>query len=141
MLLVVAAALGALLVGCDLLGGVSIDQRVTNLETSLNGDRVDFYTNFNESVTSDYNALKDPSSTIDILMPKLGTGDTPYTLSVTDETDPASGVIVRVTGGPASYGAPKNLKLVMESTGFPDDYLVNSLAMDNNDSNYTVWYN
>jgi hypothetical protein len=140
LFILVALAMAGMFVGCDLLGFVSIDQRVTDFQDSLNAaDRSTLYTNFHPTLTSDYAALKDPTTTINQLMPPLGTGDTTYTLTVADETDPATGVIVNVTGGPASYGAPKHLKLVMDVTG-TGDYRIVSLAMDNNDSVYTVYY-
>ena len=136
----VAVALAGVLAGCDMLGFVSVEQRVTDFQTSLNAaDRSTLYLNFNPDKTGDFNALKDPTTTIDVPMPPLGTGDTAYTLTITDKTDPMAGVIVNVTGGPATFFAPKHLKLVMETTGI-GDYRIDSFAMDNNDSNYTVYY-
>jgi hypothetical protein len=138
--LLVVLAMAGVLVGCDILGFVSIDQRVTDFQDSLNAaDRTSLYLNFHPDQTADYAALKDPTTTIDVLMPRLGTGDTAYTLTVADESDAAAGVIVKVTGGPATYGAPKHLKLVMATTGTAD-YRIVSLAQDNNDSVYTVIY-
>jgi hypothetical protein len=140
LFLLVVLAMAGVLVGCDILGFVSIDQRVADFQVSLNAaDRSSLYTNFHPDQTADYAALKDPPKTIDAVMPPLASGDTAYTLAVTDESDAATGVIVKVTGGPALYGAPKNLKLVMATTG-TGDYRIVSLAQDNNDSVYTVYF-
>ncbi len=130
--LLAAAALSGALVGCDLLGMVSIDQRITDFQTSLNGDRTTLYENFHPTLTSDYNALKDPTTTIDPLIPVLGTGDTPYSLSITDQGSPSTGVMVTISGGGSGWG-PKYLKLVMETTG-TSDYRIVSLEIEGTNS-------
>ncbi|MGA2975411.1 MAG: hypothetical protein ABSF77_08900 [Spirochaetia bacterium] len=125
------------LISCSFLGMVSIDDRIAQFQTDLNSaTRSTIYEDFHPTKTSDYNALKDPV-TIEAVFPPLGISDTAYSLTVTDESNPATGVIVTVTGGPASFNAPKHLKLVMDTTGV-SDYRIVSLAIDNDDNNYTV---
>jgi len=128
-LLAIVAALAGILVGCDLLGFVSPSARVSEFESALNSaTRAAAYQNFHPDKTSDYSALKDPVPTLDPIFPRLGTGDAAYSLTVTDDASPSSGVFVTVTGGPAGFGAPKYLKLVMETVGTGDNRIV-SLEM------------
>ena len=119
------------LAGCSFLNMVSIDERITSFQSDLNSaTRATLYEDFNPDLTADYNALKDPTTTIDPLIPVLGTGDAPYTLTVTDKSSPSTGVFVTIDGGPAGFGAPKYLKLVMETTGLAD-YRIVSLELSN----------
>jgi hypothetical protein len=132
----VAIILGFALVSCSDLGVVSITDRLTTFQTDLNAaDRTSIYLNFHPTSTMDYDALKDPTTTIDPLFPVLGTTDTVYTLTIDDQANPATGVLVTVTGGPAGFGAPKYLKLVMDTTGVAD-YRIVSLSMSTVTSTY-----
>jgi hypothetical protein len=126
LLIGVAAILGGL-AGCSLFGIVSIEDRLATFQTDLNSaTRTVIYQNFHPTRTSDYSALKDPMTTIDVVIPALGTNPA-YSLSVTDKSDPANGVKVTITGGPAGFG-PQYLNLVMDVTG-TSDYRILSLEL------------
>lgn len=128
----IAAILAAVIVGCSVAGAtVSVTQRITDFQSDLNSSgRTTIYEDFHPTMTSDYNALKDPTTTIDSVIPPLGTSDPAYVLTVTDDTYPATGVFVTITGGPVTFGAPQYLKLVMAVTGTAD-YRIVSLALSN----------
>lgn len=116
VILVLAAAVA--LAGCELLGFVSVDQRIGHFQDALNNtDRSGAYMNFHPDKTSDYNNLKNPSFVID---PTFPTGNIPYSLSVTSESDP-SNVMVTVTG---SGFATLYLNLNMQTTGLGDNRIV-----------------
>jgi hypothetical protein len=124
-IVVAGTLLAVLLAGCSLLGFVSIDERMAQFQDDLNSvDRLTLYNNFHPDLTADYAALKVPSLTIDTLIPLRATTDPLYALAVTDQASPSTGVLVTITGGPASYGAPKYLKLVMETSGIGDYRIV-----------------
>jgi hypothetical protein len=127
----------AAVVSCSLLG-MSITDRVGSFQTDLNSaDRSSIYTNFDSANTSDYNALKSASTIIDQIFPVLGTGDTPYALAITNESNPSTGVLVTVTGGPALFGGTHHLKLVMDnSTSLLGDWQIVTLSMDNGSGVY-----
>ena len=130
-----AAAVAVIAVGflatCDLFTSpVSIDQRIADFQSDLNNAvRTSAYNDFHPTMTADYNALKD-GSTINTLFPVVN-GGTTYTLTVTDESSPSTGVMVTVSGGPNTFnsGSPKYLKLVMAVTGTAD-YRIVSLEME-----------
>jgi hypothetical protein len=133
-------ALSGVLVGCELLGFVSIDLRVTDFESALNAaNRSTLYENFHPTLTNDFQALKNTALTIDVPMPPLVGADASYVLTIDNKADPATGVLVTVTGGPAGFSAPKHLKLVMDTTGIAD-YRIVSLALDDGAYAYTVLY-
>jgi len=127
LLLAGAAAILVALASCSLLGIVSIDDRLANFQTDLNSaTRSTIYQDFHPTKTSDYNALKSPILTIDVVIPAVGSNPA-YSLQVTDKSDPASGVKATITGGPAGFG-PQYLNLVMDVTG-TSDYRIVSLEL------------
>ncbi len=130
VLLGIAVLLTAGVVGCSLFGIVSISDRVAQFQSDLNtADRANIYQNF-LSTMSDYAALKDPTTTINTVYPLVGSG-TGYALSVIDQTNPSSGVIVEITAGPAGYSPsyPRYMKLVMTASGLNN--LISALYQDN----------
>ena len=127
---IVIAAAGAL-AGCELLGFVSIDQRIGHFQDALNTtDRSTAYENFHPDKCSDYNALKNPSFVINSAFP---TSSITYSLSVTSESD-SSAVLVTVTG---SAGFLLYLRLNMQTTGIGDNRIV-SMDTSPNGSSWTV---
>ena len=130
IVLAVVVLLAGVLVGCDFIAPVSIDQRITDFQADLNKTtRTSAYLNFHPTLTKAYDALKD-GSTITTLFPLPdGTGSS-YVLTVTDESAPGTtGVLVTVTGGPTSYLGTHHLILVMETTAI-SDYRIVSLSTD-----------
>ncbi len=134
VLVVVVAAVTGLLAGCDLLG-VTIDQRVTAFTTDLNSTtRTSAYLNFHPTLTASYDALKDGVTITNLFPVPDGTGSA-YDLQITDKSNPSTGVLVTVTGGPTSYGGTHHLILVMATTG-TSDWRIVSLSMDNGSGTY-----
>jgi hypothetical protein len=129
VLLVGVAAVIAALASCSLFGIVSIDNRITDFQNDLNSStRAAIFQDFHPTKTSDYSALKDPKTTIDPLIPPVGTSPN-YVLTVTDETSPSTGVLVTITGGSAgAFPTPQYLNLVMDVTG-SSDYRIVSLEL------------
>jgi len=118
LLAAVIAGMATLLTGCELLGFVSIDQRIGHFQDALNNtDRSSAYQNFHPDKCSDYNNLKNP---IFVINPTWPTGNVPYSLSVTSESD-SSAVLVTVTGN--GY-ATLYLRLNMQTTGLGDNRIV-----------------
>jgi hypothetical protein len=118
-LVIATLGLGAVLVSCELLGFVSIDQRIGHFQDALNNtDRSGAYMNFHPDKTGDYNSLKSSTLTIDSIFPPV---NIPFSLSITSETDP-SNVLVTVTGG--GVFAPLYLNLNMQTTGLGDHRIV-----------------
>ena len=114
--------LAGVLVGCDLLGIISIDQRITDFQGDLNKtDRTSAYLNFHPTLTADYDALKN-GLTITSIFPLPDGSGTPYALTVSSETDSAA-VLVSVSGGPTTF-APLYLQLSMNTTGTADYRIV-----------------
>ena len=59
-ILVGAALIVWTLASCDLLSSVSIAQRVSDFQSDLNSNRANIYNDFHPTLTTQYNALKDP---------------------------------------------------------------------------------
>jgi hypothetical protein len=130
IILVVAVVLAVVggLVGCDLLGIVSVSQRVSDFQNDLNlANRSMIYQDFHPTLTSDYDSLKSASLTLDSIIPPLNPGDADYTLTITDQKDPATGVFVTIDGGASGF-SPQYLKLTMATTG-TSDYRIVTLAI------------
>lgn len=81
-------------VSCNL-NSVSISDRIGDFQADLNtSSRTNVYQDFHPTSTIEYNALKDPNlSGFNTLFP-VGS----YSLSIFDQSNPSSGVIVIVTG-------------------------------------------
>jgi hypothetical protein len=115
---VVAAVLA--LNGCQLLGFVSISDRIADLQSSLNNaDRSSGFDNFHPTACSDYNALK--STTYSLWATTFPTSGITYALSITDQSN-ASAVMVTATGG-GSFGT-LYLQLSFQTTGLGDNRIV-----------------
>ena len=72
-LLGIAVVLAAGVAGCSLFGFVSISDRITQFQNDLNNsDRSNIYQDFHPTSTSDYNALKSSSATLDSVLPAVG---------------------------------------------------------------------
>jgi hypothetical protein len=133
VLLGLAAVVAIGLTSCSELGVVSIDERITQFQSDLNSStRSTIYEDFHPTLTSDYAALKDPTTTIDTVLP---TG-TNYSLTITDQSSPSTGVLVTITAGPASLSTPRYLRLVMDMTGL-SDYRIVSLELDDGTGAFT----
>jgi hypothetical protein len=137
VLLAIAVVLAAGVIGCNPFGSVSITERISQFQTDLNSaDRSNIYMNFHPTSTSDYNALKSSSATLDSVIDPVGSGPN-YTLTITDQSDPSTGVLVTISAGPAAWSTyPRYLKLVMETTGV-GDYRIVSLWLDDGSGNFT----
>ena len=108
LLLVGAPLVVWALLSCDL-GAVSIDQRISTFQSDLNSSsRTNVYLDFHPTLTSEYNSLKNPSFGINTEFPGAS-----YTLSVVDESNPVSGVIVAVSGASGLYTGTWYLLLTM----------------------------
>ncbi|HEY9593212.1 MAG TPA: hypothetical protein VHE79_01950 [Spirochaetia bacterium] len=117
VLLGIAAVLAAGLASCTIFGIYSISDRVAQFQTDLNSsNRSNAYLNFSPTM-SDYNSLKDPSTTFDVTFPPVN-GGTSYAFTVTDQSN-SSGVIVEVTAGPSGFAGtyPQYIKLAMTADG------------------------
>ena len=127
----------AAVISCSMFG-VSIADRIAAFQDNLNSaDRSSLYLNFDSAATSDYNALKDPTTTIDVYIPPRVTGDPLYALTITNDSNPSTGVLVTISGGPASFGGTHYLKLVMDnSTSFLGDWQIVSLRLSSTSSAY-----
>lgn len=118
----VAAALAFLWSCSGLTSPVSIEERITEFVTSLNGDRTDTYTNLDPS-TAAYGATKDAAW----WDAPFATADEPFSFSpdppvTTDPTD----VEVTISGG----GIGKLYKFVMVNTGtITDDWVINDIQL------------
>jgi outer membrane lipoprotein-sorting protein len=133
--LAAVVTLAGVLAGCELLGIVSIDDRIVAFQNELNAStRSTIYENFHPTLTSDFTSLKNATLTLDTIIPPLGTGDAQYSLVVTDKADPSTGVFVTIDGGSLGWG-PQYLKLVMETTGTAD-YRIVSLEIDPTPGNF-----
>lgn len=128
------------LASCDL-GAVSIDQRISTFQSDLNTpDRANVYQDFHPTMTAVYAALKDPNlSGFNAAYPPPGAS---YSLSIIDQGNPSTGVIVQVTSGPNSGGgrsAPNYFfKLVMATTNMNDWRIVSIADSNASGGTYTV---
>lgn len=125
--LVLAAVLVWGLASCDLNPVVSIDQRVSTFASDLNSNRSSAYKDFHPDQTTEYQTLANSTYTFDTLFPSGSPG---YTLQITDESSPSTGVFVTVTSAPGTYGTRIYLKLVMATTNSTDWRIV-QLFMSN----------
>jgi len=121
-LVVVAGAIALALNSCQLLGIVSISDRISDFQSSLNNsDRSQGYQNF-LTTASDYDAVK--STTFGLWATTFPTGNSPYSLSITDQSN-SSAVAVTVTGSnsfPTLY-----LQIGFQSTGIGNN-LISTVA-------------
>ena len=133
-LILVAGALASTIVGCSL-NAVSISQRISQFQSDLNSqDRTSAYLNFHPTLTLSYTALAS-GTTITTYFP-LVNGGTQYSLAITDQNSPSSGVRVTVNPGPVAFGpTPQYLNLVMATTN-NDDWRIVSLALSNTYGSY-----
>jgi len=109
-ILTASAILVWALVSCNMNPVVSIDQRISTFQSDLNSNRSNAYENFHPDQTQEYPTLLNSSVTIDTLFPA---GSPSYTFQTTDESAPATGVLVTVISSPSTYGSNLYLKLVM----------------------------
>jgi hypothetical protein len=110
---VLAVIAGAFVAGCGLLGGTSIDVRIGDFVSSLNGDRTQTYTNL-VSGSAAYTANQGQTALWDTHFP---TADGTYTESITSATpyDAVGGVLVDIT--PSGTGIVKHCKITLTNTG------------------------
>lgn len=121
------------LTGCQLLGFVSISDRIGDFQSSLNNtDRSSAYQNFHPTASSDYDALK--STTYTIWTTTFPTSGITYSLSITDQSN-SSAVMVTATGA-GSFGT-LYLRLNMQTTGLGDNRIV-SMDTSTNGSSWNV---
>jgi hypothetical protein len=132
-MLIIAAIAVAALAGCEFLGFVSIDQRISDFQTALNtSDRSTAYESFHPDKCGDYSAIK--SGTF-VWSSIFDTTYSPYTLTVTDESD-SSAVLVTATG--SNGYATLYLRLNMQTTGVGDYRIVSMDTRPNTSSSWTV---
>ena len=106
--------------GCDLTG-ITIDARVESFIYDLNFDRDNVYTNFHPTETSDYDALKNVTLTIDPQFPESGI---PYSRGILDTSVPTS--VTTVISG-IGWGS-KDAIFVMIKDGMT--WYINDLRLD-----------
>jgi hypothetical protein len=124
------------LASCNL-GAVSIDQRISNFQSDLNtSDRSNVYQDFDPSLTTQYNALKDPvTSGFNTAYPVPGPT---YSLSIVDESNPSAGVVVKVNSGKSgSWSIPYYMLLTM-ATYNNNDWRIVTLGDSQNGSGWTT---
>jgi hypothetical protein len=74
--------------GCSF--GLTLEWRIQQFADDLNlADRTDIYLNFHPTSTLDYSDIRDTDYFLTSL-PKLVGGDTPYVISIIDQTNPAA---------------------------------------------------
>ncbi|MGA2761803.1 MAG: hypothetical protein ABSG17_00420 [Spirochaetia bacterium] len=135
LLLVGAPLVVWALLSCDL-GAISIDQRISTFQSDLNSSsRTNVYLDFHPTLTSEYNALKNPSlSGIDTEFPGAS-----YTLSIVDESNPVSGVIVLVSGAsPGSAYVGNWYLLLTMATYNNNDWRIVTLSDSQTTSGWTL---
>jgi hypothetical protein len=137
-----AVRIGAILVGAGLmawaliscsLNAVSIDQRISDFQSDLNTtDRSNVYQDFHPTMTASYDPLKDPI-TSGFNTAYLPPGPS-FSLSVVDESNPSSGVIVKVNSGlSGTWGTPFYMLLTM-ATYNGNDWRIVTLSDSQNGS-------
>ena len=110
--------------GCTF--GMTLEQRIQQFADDLNlADRTDIYLNFHPTSTVDYTAIRDTDYFLTSL-PKLVVGDTPYVISILDQTNPAAvtATFESTAIGPGIYGAIFSMALDMI------DYKISQLWID-----------
>jgi hypothetical protein len=125
------AALGGLIVlalaGC--MFGKTLEGRIGQFEADLNLDltgRSGIYLNFHPTLTTDYEAIKDPAF-FDVPFPVLGTINTPYEIVITDKTN-ESAVTATIDSSAMGINSPFNAIFEMALDGM--DYKIVSLQVD-----------
>ena len=115
--ILVHMGLGILIVlvvaGC--MFGMTLEQRIQQFANDLNlADRSDIYLNFHPTSTVDYTAIRDTDYFLTSL-PKLVGGDTPYVISIVDQTNPAAvtATFESTAIGPGIYDAIFSMALDM----------------------------
>jgi len=132
--LAVAVLVAWTLASCNLLTGVSIKDRVANLQDDMNtSTRSNVYKNFHPTESISFAALRtDPSTFNQAYPPANG----PFSLSVVDDSD-SSAVIVKVGAGDSvAWTAPWYMELQMDKSG--DDWDIVKLYDAQNNGGYTI---
>ncbi|MGA2640907.1 MAG: hypothetical protein ABSG21_08380 [Spirochaetia bacterium] len=113
------------LASCNPLNSVSISQRIADFQADLNtSSRSNVYQDFHPTMTTEYNALKDPNlSGFNTEFPATGQ----YSLTDSNDSNPAA-VIVTVNAGSPGTGsgltAPYYLQLNMATYNGNDNRIV-----------------
>jgi hypothetical protein len=129
---VVAVALA--LSGCQLLGFISVSDRISDFQDSLNNsDRSSGYQNFHPTACSDYDSLK--STTFTLWQTTFPTSGSPYSLSITDQSN-SSSVMVTATGG-GSF-TTLYLQMSFQTTGLGDNRIVTLATATSISGTYTT---
>ena len=112
--IVTAALLVLALQSCSLFG-TSKDARIEMFVDDLNYDRYNCYTNFHPDLCSDYNSLKDPTSTLNLDFPTAYNDYDVYNLNESGDT--MTGTIQGYGG--AGFG-PQSITFYMAKDGLFD---------------------
>ena len=105
-ILTAAALMAWTLASCNLNPVVSIDQRISDFQSDISNNPGNAYNDFDPDQTTEYQTLA-YGGLIQTLFPAGS-----YTLQVTDESSPSTGVLVTVTSYPVGF-TRIYLKLVM----------------------------
>ena len=101
---------------CSLLGTTK-EERIARFESDLNNNRGYIYQNFLDSVTTDYDAIKNPILTWDVWFPE---GTENYEITITDSSvDPVTATI----DGPDIFGGPMPIEFKMVKDDFFNWYI------------------
>jgi hypothetical protein len=125
------AALGGLIVlalaGC--MFGKTLEGRIGQFEADLNLDltgRSGIYLNFHPTLTTDYEAIKDPEYFDSSFPPRAG-AETPYVITILDKTDPAS-VTANISSTAIGVNPSYSLQFTMALDGM--DYKIAKIYAD-----------
>ncbi len=126
------------LASCDLLGGTTIDQRVSNFQSDLNtSTRTNVYNDFHPTQTTQYNALKDPATVgFNTTYPPPGPS---YSLSIVDKSNTSAVIVLVSAGSHATWAVPYYLSLNMAQYN-SNDWRIVSISDSQTNGSYTVRY-
>ena len=129
----VAVLVAWTLASCNL-AGVSIKDRVANLQDDMNtSTRSNVYKNFHPTESISYAALRADPSTFNIAYPP---GNGPFSLGVLDDSN-SSAVIVQVSAGASlAWHVPWYMELQMDQSGL--DWDIVKLYDSQTDGGYTI---
>jgi len=123
-ILIAAAVL--LPISCDLLGSVSIGDRIALFQSDLNtADRSAIYLNFHPDLTTHYNAIKGDPTIFDNTFEYVYA---PYTITITDQSDPANVIAVIDADDPVWAGGPLDIWFKMAQKD--KDWMIEEIVLE-----------
>ena len=132
---VIVLVMGTFFAGCSLLG-TSIDTRIGDFVSSLNGDRTQTYLDLVPNSTI-YNANNGVTGLWDTHFP---TADGTYssTITSTQPFDPVAGVDVDIT--PSATGLTKHWRFFLQNTGSMfEDWFISDIQLSNGTTYTTIF--